>query len=233
MTEDKKLDDGPALKLDRKPKQASMAMPGPRDIDHKKEMTTDSKEKKLKLDTQAHKPSKLRSELYDELLREEAEAERDFYSNSPISDRVFALAIDAAVLYGLYEWLLILEPKQFALISELLDRNDLQFWLGNEVMSNLIYFTTGFFMLFFFVVVPVSFFNWSIGKKVFGIIIRGKDQYSLSLAEAFLREIIMKPIGVVCLVGFIIPFFNKERQSLHDKVVGTFVVKATRLIRKT
>ena len=27
MTEDKKLEDGPALKLDRKPKQPSMAMP--------------------------------------------------------------------------------------------------------------------------------------------------------------------------------------------------------------
>ena len=82
-----------------------------------------------------------------------------------------------------------------------------------------------FFALFFLVVIPVAFFNVSVGKKLTGQRVRGDNKYTLSISQAFQRELIFKPISIACLVGFILPFFDKKKKSLHDKMAGTFVIK--------
>jgi uncharacterized RDD family membrane protein YckC len=69
------------------------------------------------------------------------------------------------------------------------------------------------------------FFNTSLGKRIFGLRVRGDHFYTLNFGLAFQREFIFKPISAGLVIGLIFPFFNKEKKSLHDKFAGTFVIK--------
>jgi uncharacterized RDD family membrane protein YckC len=75
------------------------------------------------------------------------------------------------------------------------------------------------------VVIPVAFFNTSFGKKIMGLRIRGIETYSLSVSTAFSRELIMKPISIILIAGFITPFISKKALSVHDFLAKTIVIK--------
>ena len=74
--------------------------------------------------------------------------------------------------------------------------------------------------------IPLAFYNATLGKKFTGIRVRSCDRYTVSIAQAFKREVIMKPIGILILAGFIVPMFSKKRQGIHDSVAKTVVIEA-------
>jgi len=85
-------------------------------------------------------------------------------------------------------------------------------------------FLNGFFIAFIFIIIPLSFYNSSFGKKLLGISVRGTNSYTISLSQAIAREIIIKPLSLLTLVGFVTPFFSKKKQSIHDMIIGTLVI---------
>lgn len=83
------------------------------------------------------------------------------------------------------------------------------------------------FCILYFVaqVLVTTFFQKSIGKMVSGTHLVSFDADKVGLFQAIKREMIMKPIGVAFLVGFILPFTDEDNQSFHDKFGGTLVAK--------
>ena len=69
-------------------------------------------------------------------------------------------------------------------------------------------------------------FGQTIGKMLFRIRVVNLDGSLPSLKASFLREIPCKILAEFLLfIGFIWVAFDREKQGLHDKIVGTHVVK--------
>ena len=185
------------------------------------------KDKKLTLDEENKRRAKTRTELYNELAnKEKVLLDEDFFEFSNPVVRGVALAIDAAFTYGLVKFSLLAAPSEVKLLHLLfLDKYNLEFMFGEKILLTTTMGINIFIALFLFIVIPVAFFNLSLGKKLTGQRVRGDDKYTISIGQAFQREIIYKPISIACLVGFILPFFDKKKKSLHDKMAGTFVIK--------
>ena len=67
----------------------------------------------------------------------------------------------------------------------------------------------------------------TIGKMLFKIRVVDLDGMRPSLRTAFFREIPCKILAEFLLfIGFIWVAFDREKQGLHDKIVGTHVVKS-------
>lgn len=64
------------------------------------------------------------------------------------------------------------------------------------------------------------------GKSVVGIRVIRTDGSELSDTDAFIRAIGYHVSGLVCGLGFIWAVFDRENQTWHDKLAGTFVVNA-------
>jgi len=79
-------------------------------------------------------------------------------------------------------------------------------------------------MGFFLVVIPLSFYNITLGKVLFGLRVRGPDKYTLSIIQSFQREFIFKPLSTASIIGIAWALFSKERLTLHDKAAQTVVV---------
>lgn len=142
-----------------------------------------------------------RNEMYNDLQEKHA-ALGDVYELASFSNRGMAFVIDQLVLSGLFY------------ISY-----HFQFFTHEFAMAiNLIIF---YFIFFIF---PLKYYNATIGKKLMKINLRGTDEYTLGLLKIILRELIVKPISLGILIGFIVPFFNKKRRSLHDYLTGTIVI---------
>lgn len=203
----------------------SMAMPdNSGDADsHRKNF--DTKPKKLKLDNNTYKPAKSRQQLYNEMKQEEEILDQDVYQYASYLARGTALALDIGFLFILYEIVIFITPYEFRLIQYCLDNYNLVFDLGNGFLLRMILVITAIIAAFIGVVIPIAFFNNSFGKKILNLKVRGEEKYTLSISEAIVREFIAKPISIACIVGFVLPFFNKERKSLHDKIMKTFVIK--------
>ncbi len=205
-------------------KKVSSAMPSMADeIDNAEKVP--SKPTKLALDDKGYKPAKTRVEMYNELEKEEKKIEEDVFVYANPIFRGVAFVIDMAFIYGLY--LLahqLVKPVTF-LIQLFLDKYKLQIMLSQEIYLNIVLAASLFFVALFGVLVPLAFFNTSLGKRIFGLRVRGDEFYTLNLGLAFQREFIFKPISAGLVIGFIYPFFNKEKKSLHDKFAKTFVIK--------
>jgi uncharacterized RDD family membrane protein YckC len=65
------------------------------------------------------------------------------------------------------------------------------------------------------------------GKQLVGIRVVTRGGKVPGLWRAVLREVIGKSIsGIVILLGYVWVAFNAHRQGWHDKIAGTYVVKA-------
>ena len=68
----------------------------------------------------------------------------------------------------------------------------------------------------------------TIGKKTMGIKVVMADGKTPSMMTFFLREIVGKFVSAIILfIGYIMILWDKNKQGLHDKIAGTFVVKVT------
>ncbi len=187
----------------------------------------DGRKRKLKLDYETQKPAKSRQQLYNEMKQEEAILDRDVFQYASVVQRGVSLALDLGFIFLLYKAIIFLVPFEFKLSQYFMDQYKIEFMFGNAAYIKLLIVLSTLAAVFFGIIIPMAFFNNSFGKKVVGLKVRGDEKYTLTISEAFMREVVMKPISIGCLIGFVLPFFTgKERKSLHDKVVHTFVIKA-------
>jgi uncharacterized RDD family membrane protein YckC len=66
----------------------------------------------------------------------------------------------------------------------------------------------------------------TVGKRVMGIRIVKADGSPFGLVPAIIRYVGYIVSGIVLLLGFIWILFDKDKQGWHDKIAGTYVVKA-------
>lgn len=64
----------------------------------------------------------------------------------------------------------------------------------------------------------------TIGKYLTGIRVRRKDLGKISFGNAFMRNIGKVISKLILFLGFLIAFFDKKSQTLHDKFANTIVV---------
>ena len=72
---------------------------------------------------------------------------------------------------------------------------------------------------------------WSVkgqtpGKMIMGIKIISTDGSSIGVGKAILRLIGYAISGIVFYLGFLWIIWDKDKQGWHDKIAGTYVVKA-------
>ncbi len=192
----------------------------------KKTRVLEKKTPKLTLDEAALPPrNKTRSAMALELEKEEAKKEEDVYSLAPIPKRGIAFILDVLFQAALVYLTKMSAPLWRILIQLFLDRYKLHFIIPEPQVMKIIMGVSGFMSFFIFVVIPIAFYNTSFGKKLMGLRVRGSERYTISISQAFKRELIFKPISVLILAGFITPFFSKMRLSIHDMLANTFVME--------
>jgi uncharacterized RDD family membrane protein YckC len=64
------------------------------------------------------------------------------------------------------------------------------------------------------------------GKKIMGIKVVTTDGQLVSFGKAFLRLVGYVISGFVFCLGFIWIIFDSNKQGWHDKIAGTYVIKA-------
>jgi len=139
-----------------------------------------------------------------------------------MKDRIFAnvvdLALFAAVIGGIYSFrgMIYLEY-----VNALAEKGISQLY-DPTLVQNVQVAILSVVILFFVHVIPSIIWTKSLGKKIFQIRIGHAevDRHARGF-QIFLRECLAKPISILCVVGFILPFFNANRRSVHDYVAGT------------
>ncbi len=64
----------------------------------------------------------------------------------------------------------------------------------------------------------------SLGRKFLHIAVLTADGEPIGIGKAALREIIGRWIsGLICYIGYLIAFWDKDRQMLHDKIASCYV----------
>ncbi|PIP91887.1 MAG: hypothetical protein COW01_11845 [Bdellovibrionales bacterium CG12_big_fil_rev_8_21_14_0_65_38_15] len=79
-------------------------------------------------------------------------------------------------------------------------------------------------LLLFFHIIPTCSSRKSLGKKILSIRIGSKfEDGKVSKKCIFIREVIIKPLSLLSVVGILIIFVNSKRRALHDYICGTAV----------
>lgn len=187
--------------------------------------TSAKKEKNLRLDIRK-KSFKTRGELYTELSKDDKKStgEEIFIYANPLT-RGLALLLDGIFIFSLLEISKLIPFVETKVIYYFLNRYGFQLWISEQSLNTFLIFLNFLGALFFLVVIPTAILNFSFGKKLTGLRVRGDERYKISIGTALRRELIYKPLGIVFLIGFIFPFFNEKRKSFHDKMSKTFVMK--------
>jgi uncharacterized RDD family membrane protein YckC len=85
-----------------------------------------------------------------------------------------------------------------------------------------------FFALAFFAyeIAPISHRGATLGKRLLGIRVVGRDGRYISLPRSFVREVIGKWIsGVFFSLGYLWALWDQDKQAWHDKLASTYVVR--------
>ncbi len=179
----------------------------------------------LKLEEVDYNSRASRGERYEELVQEEKHLETDVYDYANPVRRGIALVIDSVFSFILVQASIWAAPLELKVVDWIMSKYQMQLALPVQWQVPVFIAITIFVFFFFLIVIPGAFFNVSLGKKLTGLRLRGVDKYTLSISQVFYRELFFKPLSIALLVGFILPFFSEHKQSLHDKLSGTFVIK--------
>lgn len=182
------------------------------------------KKEQLSLDESATPQTKTRTAMAAEIIYN-IDDEKDVVDYAPLVLRAIAGLLDYAYMYGLYLMAIKTNPFLREVIRYIMDHYHQQFIFPESSVIEAVLVLNLFFTAFFFVVIPMSFYNVTFGKILFGYRVRGIDKYSLSIIQSFQREFIFKPLSTASVIGVIWAFFSKEKQTLHDKAAQTIVVK--------
>ncbi len=105
-------------------------------------------------------------------------------------------------------------------------------WILNYASSG-VGGTVGSIILFLSGLVSLAYFTYffgngqTLGMKAMNIKLIGTDgTYPIGYAKGFLRWIGMIISTFVILLGFVWILIDKKKQGWHDKIAGTYVVKA-------
>ena len=63
----------------------------------------------------------------------------------------------------------------------------------------------------------------TVGKRIFGLKVGDFEGKRISFGRAILRTLCKYISGQILLIGYLMAFFTKNRQALHDVLAGTFV----------
>jgi uncharacterized RDD family membrane protein YckC len=188
--------------------------------------TPTNKKEKLQLDESIeYKPRSTRGELYNELQKKEQILNEDVYEYAPPILRAVAFIIDNFFYTAIGFLCINIAPLEMKLWDFFLNKYSLKLDLARDFAQSGVIGLNILISLFVFIAIPLAFFNRTLGKKFTGLHVRGEGQYTISIVTAFKREVIWKPISLGLLVGIVMPFFTKNKQSLHDKMCGTIVIK--------
>ncbi len=179
----------------------------------------------LTLDETSLPKMRSRSAMAKELQNLSDTEIEDVDKYAPIPKRGIAFILDCAFIFFLAYAVKFILPLERILIQYFLDKYKLQFIFPEFIVLKALMIISGFFAAIFFVVIPLSFFNLSFGKKIMGLRVRGERQYTISFGKAIKRELIFKPISIAIVAGLITPLFNKKKLSIHDMLAGTYVIE--------
>ncbi len=154
-------------------------------------------------------PEVIRTTMEEENLEEQSVQ----YSLAELNTRALALFIDliivsviALIAYGVGIYFL---------------------GVGNSRSEN--FFMSIYLLLFFLASSYFVIFNGytgsTIGKMIMGIRIISDEGVSIGFWRSFVRWIGYYISAIFVFVGFLWSFFDRNSQSWHDKLAGTFVVK--------
>lgn len=190
------------------------------------EKKSSEKKTRLTLDETNITKTRTRTELAAELSNGEDEKtdEDKTIILASVPKRAIALMIDLLFMGFLYLFVFFSTPLFRKFIQIFMDRYKRQFIFPEYIVMNALFVIIAFITIFFFIAIPAAFFNRSLGKKMLGLKLRSEERYNISLTQAMQREYVYKPLSILVLLGFFIPFFNKNKQSLHDFLATTLVV---------
>lgn len=181
----------------------------------------------LKLDeTSANRTSRSRNELYEELCKDDVVLnDEDHYEFPTPALRAISLIIDILFVLIVVKIIYLITPFEMSIVELLLSKYKFKMMFSADINFFIVLGITLFITAFFLIIIPVTFFHATLGKKITGIIVRSEFKNSLSIKQIIKRELIFKPLGMIILAGFIMPFFDKKKKSFHDKMCGTIVVR--------
>lgn len=82
--------------------------------------------------------------------------------------------------------------------------------------------------ILYFAIFQASSYQATIGKRLLGIMIINQYGNPLSFSKSFFRSIFLNfPTSIINLIfniGCLMIFFTKNKQGLHDKIVGSYVI---------
>lgn len=139
-----------------------------------------------------------------------------------LKDRVMANIVDLAlfgsVIYGFYFFKDIIYAEYVKALAE----KGISQMYDPTLVKNVQMTIFSVVVLFILHVIPSVIWTKSLGKKIFHIRIGHAelDRHARAF-QIFLRECIAKPISILCVIGFILFFFNANRRSVYDFVAGT------------
>jgi uncharacterized RDD family membrane protein YckC len=82
-----------------------------------------------------------------------------------------------------------------------------------------------FFLLFLLLYIfPVFSMKRTIGKVFTKIEIEDINNGLVGGFRVVLREIVLKPISILTIIGIVIAFTNKKKRSLHDYLTATYII---------
>nr|WP_134684372.1 RDD family protein [Brevibacillus migulae] len=79
--------------------------------------------------------------------------------------------------------------------------------------------------ILYFPLMESSSYQGSLGKKWLGLRVVDEQGERIGLGRAFGRFFSKILSGIILYIGYIMVAFTENKQGLHDKIVGTYVVK--------
>ena len=186
-----------------------------------KKTSSKKKGKGLSLDYE-NKPDRISR---SKLASQEAES-NELANNLPsIELRLKAGFVDGLIYTGIYFVSNYINKHESNLLSSIISSIDLpaisKMMEVSEIRVATIYIMI--MLLFYFIVPVIS--GKTIGKMFFNLIIDDKDGGRIGVFRTFLREIILKPLSLLTVIGLASMFFNKSRVTLHDLIIKSVVRK--------
>lgn len=216
MTEKKEEQDWDFTKISSELKTKKADIKSESQVNDTQLLARKQKKVNLELDDAIVPSAKSRSAMAKEIEDEEDHfVKNEFDFASPLK-RAVAFTCD----FILFAAVMFIVRLSSPLIEFLLEKSQLK----GTISSSIIIGTISFIVFLFLMIIPLTFFNNSFGKKLMGISVRCNEKNSLTFAQALLRELILKPLSILMIVGFITPFFSKKKSSIHDMIAGTIVI---------
>ncbi|TVP87316.1 MAG: RDD family protein [Alkalicoccus sp.] len=106
------------------------------------------------------------------------------------------------------------------------------FIFGLDTSDRTVQAGEGIASLLYFVLVPVFWYGYTVGKKILGVRIVKIDNTNVTLLTMILRYIVGGLIyafsfGIAFIVSVFMVALRKDKRSVHDFVAGTYVTQNT------